>query len=344
MDTEDTSTPGFAILNFPRGRNAVGARVGVEHVAHRAAVDQPYASSIAGSLDALADGLAAIEAQVEVSEATLDPDEADELLAEVAEAGARLIEARYDSAPNEALLQSLRTSLVRLNDELQAAQLRNEADAAEIRRLRQEAKTLHTELHEARKGRAIDRAQLKALEAQVEKFQAHSEAAVEAARTATEAEASKLRDETLDLQMALRDMQTRMIALHHENEELRVEGDLARAQLSDTEAMLRATHAELVRTRNRASDAERRVESLRTALEVRAAEGGAAQAELEALRTEVAGFVQVRAELEAMIASEREENSLMEQWLDGALSRYAELLIRVNELEAIVNAASRAVA
>ncbi len=346
MDTDDTSTPGFAIMNFPRQRSAVAARVhGLDASERRHDLDgQPYGATIAGSLDALADGLASIEAQVDVSEATLDPDEADELRHEVAHAGARLIEARYSSEPNEELLQSLRESLVRLNDELQGAQLRNEADAAEIRRLRREAKTLTAELHEARKGRAIDRAQMAALEAQITRFEGAATAAAETARVASASEVEGLRDEMLDLQMALQDMQSRMITLHNENEELKVEGDLARAQLSDTEAMLRATHSELVRTRGRASDAERRVEALRTALEERANAGADQAAELERLREAAGTSAAAHAAVEAELAEQREENELMEQWLNGALSRYAELLIRVNDLESMVSAATRAVA
>lgn len=312
MYTHSPSLPGFAILQNPRGRSAAAARAdGCDPLA--------FADDASPDLDAVADTLAALEGEAAALAPVLSPAKANAVQAELARAGARVIEARFEEA-DDASIAALHDTLLGLEGELRNARVRHEEDAALIRALEDETERLGAELTETHWSLVAERARSEAAEKALAMHEDRLRAAVQAARAAREAEAAALRDERDDLRLAVQDLEVRVQGLAAENESLHVASDLARAQLSDTEAMLRATHGELVRTRARAAE-----------------QAAGLRAELNAVRAALESAV---AELE----EERAENVLMESWMNAALSRHAELTNRINELECEISSATLAVA
>ncbi len=282
----DTEAPGFAI--FRRSRTGVFRQlVPTEQRANVAL--EPTAARI----DEVADGLVNLELDLDdvvASDYPLDPAFSRVMKDELALAGAKVIEARYEGEEiaNPELMNSVRSIVERLEAELTTAREKHQTDEAHIGWLQERVQELSVDLQASRAEGLVVKEQVSALEGQVfELERAIATAELEMTGLRLE-EVRELREQSNDFQLGLRDLRFRILAQHKEIEELRVDNDLVRAQLSDTEALLRATHRELVRTRGELNTANEKV-------------------------------VELNEELEEATA----ENAVMEDWMNNALSRYA---------------------
>lgn len=323
MDPNELSAPGYAI--FRRPRSAVSARFeavdgrGPEQVEARST--SAHATSYeaaAGRAEMLANGLANLEEMVDGTAATLEPAAADRLRAELARTGADLIDARFGDGLSDETFTSLRDTILALEAELAQARRREEADAFELKRLRDRTRVLTDRLHHVNQSAAADKHLVARLQEELAMLRNELAAANECG-AAGAAELTALRTETADLQLALNDVRNRLLAQNREMEGLRVDNDLLRAKLSDTEALLRATHGELQRARQGAARTGQRL------VEV--------EAENTRLNKANDALARDNARLEADKREQQAENDLMEQWLNGALARYAKLQMHTNELE-----------
>lgn len=314
MDPNDRSAPGYAIVRRPR--NAVSDRFPPFDFAERRA-DSSIEEESAYLLDALAGGLGEIEERIDMVQATLDPAAADRLRAELARAGAELIDARF-GGPNLAneTITGLRDTILALEAELAAARRQHESDGREIERLRNRTAQLADGLHNANRKADLDRRRIAELEEQVAELEADIALATARVAGLRGQEVAQLRQQTGDLQLAVHDMRCRLLAQNEESEQLRMECDVLKAHLSDTQKLLRATHTELTRAR------------------VGLAQAGQRVAVLEA---ENRSLSEGNARLTAENGEQAEENALMEQWLNNALARYSSLQEHTSVLERLAN-------
>jgi chromosome segregation ATPase len=220
----------------------------------------------------------------------LEPKVADAIKQDLAVAGANVIEARYEGATvaDAGLSDAMEQIIARLESEITAAKKRHEADEAHIDWLQERVADLSEQLTASRGESAVSRERVLELESYACRLRHELDSAANAMSGLRLDEVKELREQTQDFQLALRDLRFRLLAQHREIESMRVDSDLLRAQLSDTEALLRATHRELVRAREELALAKSRGDILTEDLE----------------------------EAEA-------ENAVMESWLNDALSRYA---------------------
>jgi chromosome segregation ATPase len=249
----------------------------------------------AARIDEVADSLINLELDLDdvvSSGYLLDPVVSQRMKDEIAVVGAKVIEARYEGeeVASDDLMQSMRGIVERLEIELVVAQDKNRTDEAHIGWLQERVQEVSADLHASRADSVVVKEHVSALEAQVFELEcaiANTELELTGIRLE---EVRELREQAQDFQLGLRDLRFRILAQHKEIEELRVDNDLVRAQLSDTEALLRATHRELVRTRGELNSSSDKV-------------------------------VELAEELQEATA----ENAVMENWMNNALSRYASL-------------------
>jgi len=296
MSSNENSTPGFAILSRRRSRDILCARTGAPGLAELRSLGSDGIGEDDLSLDVLTGSLLHVEAQVEdAARAELIDDEtADALRAAIAQTGASVIDARFRSPEErDALVLDLSRTIGALNHELSAMRQQAAEDAAQIAFLREQVTTLLRTLAETRDASRLDRARVSALEVEAVRLQAALDDADVGGR---DAELRELRESVQDLDLALRDMRFRLLDQNREIEAMRAVQDVAAAELSDTEALLRATHNELVKTRGRLAQAEREVQDLQSEL-------GSAAAEVTLMETWMNQALARCAQLEAELAS-----------------------------------------
>ena len=284
----ENSIPGFAIFK----RSATNSyRVASPLVPTEERSNVAFEPT-AGRLDALADELVNLELDLDdIADAGyLDQKVTDAIKEDLASAGASVIEARYakDADAEQGIAQAMQAIIDRLEAELSTAKKRHRTDEAHIDWLQERVTELSDELNGARAERDFSKERVGALEEEVFRLQTELHEAANGLTGLRLKEVKELEGQAQDFQMALRDLRFRLLEQHREIEALRVDKDLLQAQLSDTEALLRATHRELVRARE---------------------ELAASQAKVE--------------ELTEDLAEAETENSVMEGWMNDALSRYA---------------------
>ena len=284
----DNSTPGFAIFKRS-GTNdfhQLSPLIPAENRSNMAF------ELTGGSLDAFADGLVNLELDLDdITDAGyLDPKVADAIKQDLAVAGAGVIEARYDGATvaDETLTGVMQAIIARLETEISDAKRQNRTDEAHIDWLQERVSELSSQLAASGDETALTRERVSQLEGHVDRLGQELDSAANGLSGLRLEEVRELKEQSQDFQLALRDLRFRLLAQHREIESMRNDNDLLRAQLSDTEALLRATHRELVRTRG----------------------------ELAAAQTATATLAEDLQEAEA-------ESAVMEGWMSDALSRYA---------------------
>ena len=286
----ENSTPGFAICK----RSATDAHRILSDLIPTEERNAVTFEPSAGGLDAVAGGLVNFELDLDdIADAGyLDPKVTEAIKEDLASAGASVIEARYaqDAEAVQGISQAVQELIDRLDSELNTAKKQQRTDEAHIDWLQERMTELSDELNATRADRDFSKQRVAALEEEVVRVRQELEEAADGLVGPRLDEVKLLQKQAQDFQMTLRDLRCRLLEQHREIEALRVDKDLLRAQLSDTEALLRATHHELVGTREELVASQARVEVLSEDLE---------EAEIE--------------------------NSVMEGWMNDALSRYAAL-------------------
>lgn len=282
----DQEAPGFAI--FRRSRSGV-----FRHLVPTEQRMNDAFEPTSTRIDDVADGLVNLELDLDdvlAGGSMLDPVVAQAMKDEIALVGAQVIEARYEGheIASDDLMDSMGEIVERLEAELAAAHEKHRVDEAHITWLQERVQELSSDLQASRADGVVVHEDVAALEGKVSQLErAIATAELEVTGMRLE-EVRELREQAQDFQLGLRDLRFRILAQHAELEELRVDNDLVRAQLSDTEALLRATHRELVRTRGELNAANDKAEELTEELQEATA-----------------------------------ENEVMENWMNNALSRYA---------------------
>ncbi len=269
-------------------------------------------------VDRLADELAEVERRVEMVECESGR-KSPELRDKLAEVGAALIDARFEpDDASAALVSELAGTIETLNIELFQVQRRWDVDRRELKSVRARKALLEEALNAAKRGFEIERSEVVRLEElngalEEELRQARSKLSAEGA-----VELKRLQCQSRDYQLVISDLRKRMIAQNEEVEELRIDNDLLRAELSDTQALLRATHKELVSVCDELEDTQRQIdEAERFAWD---AEKRAEEAEKRADEAAEDAFI-----AEQHSRSSDAETELMESWMNRALERVAVL-------------------